>query len=250
MGAITSFLNRFFPRWFSQPEFQHISRQLGYYFNDYTLLEHALTHPSLAREQTSHLHTYERLEFLGDAILELIVSDYLFQRYQNVGEGDLTKMRAAMVNQESLAEAGRRINLSTYIRTQDVPNRPIEESEAVISDVIEAIIGAIYIDSGLDSAKKVIRRLQIITSDSAIYRKKVNYKGHLIEYCHNHDLPEPEFQITDTTGPEHSRKYKVAVLFEDEVYESGEGSSKKKAGQVAAQRTLTRLRSLENSNPP
>ena len=185
--------------------------------------------------------SYERLEFLGDAVLELVISDYLYHRFTDVPEGGLTQKRATLVNQTSLERIGRQIRIPEYILSQDVPDRPIEQSSAVISDVVESILGAIYLDGGLRAAEKTIYKLFPLAETPDKVDDQINYKGRLIEYCHTADLPAPTFETIDKFGPDHSRQYKVAVRVDDEIMAVGAGSSKKKAGQGAAKQALSRL---------
>ncbi len=218
-------------------------RQLPYTFNDPRYLTAALTHPSFSSDTNYHFLSYERLEFLGDAVLELIISDYLFRQYPRASEGDLTRRRAGLVNRVTLASRARELNLPKYIRTQTVPDHPIEESESVLCDVLEAIIGAVYLDGGMEAARGMIRfvlPLEEIGVPSSTHAR--NYKGELIEYCHLHEIPNPMFQILDRRGPDHSRIYRVAVSIRDTLLGEGEGPSKKKAGQIAAKHALTRLK--------
>jgi len=243
MGVFRELLSKIFPRPILQDEdLAVVSKRLSYRFSNPKLLSQALTHPSLPGEQSNRLHTYERLEFLGDAVLELIISDYLFRAFTGSPEGALTKKRSALVNKHTLASIGKNTGLPEFIKSQSVTDRPIEESDAVISDVVEAIIGAAYIDGGIQAAKQIVFHLfplQYLKESSA--GERTNYKGGLIEFCHTHGLPEPIFQTVDRSGPDHSRKYKIAVLLDKKVVATGEGSSKKKAGQDAARHALSRL---------
>ncbi|MBS1271373.1 MAG: Ribonuclease 3 [Candidatus Marinimicrobia bacterium] len=248
MGFLRRLLSKYFSRVAPQDEnLASISKRIKYNFSNPDLLSQALTHPSLAREQLSPLHTYERLEFLGDAVLELIISDYLFRFYPNFPEGALTKKRSALVNKNILASIGKEIGLPEFIKSQSVADRPIEESEAVVGDVVEAIIGAAYIDGGMKAARKIVLHLfPLHDSTEGSSEDRMNFKGVLIEYCHTHDQPEPIFQTVDRIGPDHSRQYKVAVLLNKDVVATGKGSSKKKAGQAAAKHALSRLSKDEN----
>lgn len=204
----------------------------------------ALTHPSFSGENQYHFLSYERLEYLGDAVLEMVTSDYLFRAYPEASEGELTRRRAALVNRVSLAARARELGLPEYIRAQPVTDHPIEESESVLGDVMEAIIGAAYLDGGMGPATQVIRFLLPFpeSDEGSATSHHTNYKGELIEYCHTHGIPDPVFKTLDKQGPDHSRIYRVAVSIRDTLLGKGEGPSKKKAGQIAAKHALTRLK--------
>jgi len=144
---------------------------------------------------------------------------------------------------------GKRMNLQNYIRSQEVKEHPIEQSESVLSDVVESLIGAVYVAGGLQAARKSIHALlpfntrEFNTKD----RSSFNYKGKLIEYCHSHDLPEPQFRTVARGGPDHARIYTVAIYLLEQEYGRGDGSSKKKAGQHAAKHALETLAKLAES---
>lgn len=216
--------------------------QLPYTFSNEEYLQAALTHPSYSGDQGYHFLSYERLEYLGDAVLEMVMSDQLFRKYPKASEGELTRHRAALVNKVTLATRARELNLPHYIRAQSVPENPIEESESVLSDVMEALIGAAYLDGGMQAARTVIAHLLPLedrATSTAPDRR--NYKGELIEYCHTHDIPSPAFRTLAKSGPDHSRTYRVAVTIRNTLLGEGQGPSKKKAGQIAAKHALTRL---------
>lgn len=237
-----SFLSSRF-RFFRQPKYLSLRRKLGYTFRHEIFLYQALTHPSLGTNGKNHLESYERLEFLGDSVLDLIISDFLFHEYPTAAEGELTEHRAQMVNQAALAAIGEDLGLSEFIRSQTVVNSPIEHSEAVLSDVMESIIGAIYLDGGLTAAQKVITRVFPLTTfkEQAPFKEK-NFKGELIEFCHANNLPSPEFRTLRKTGPEHARIYTIGVILREKTLGIGQASSKKKAGQIAARNTLPLLK--------
>ncbi len=219
-----------------------LENNLTYRFNNPKLLEQAITHSSLIEQQPSHEFSYERLEYLGDAVLELVITDYLYHNFPEDTEGQLTRKRAAIVNKTSLAAVSEMLSLPDYIRSQTVPANPIEKSESVLSDVFEAIVGSIYIDSDLATVQAVILNLMDLKRLEHEHEFPLrNYKGELIEFCHTNNLPLPQFQTIERTGPDHSRHYKIAVLINGETYGVGEGSSKKKAGKQAAHLALMKL---------
>lgn len=239
-----SFYSRLLSRFRSNRKstYTRLLRKLGYRFRNEVHLRKAVTHPSLGTNGIEHQDSYERLEFLGDAVLDLIISDYLFQEYPDATEGELTEHRAQLVNQAALGSIGFNLGLPDFIRSQTVVNSPIEHSEAVLSDVVEAILGAVYLDGGLAAAQAVVRRLFPLSNFTEIAPfTDRNFKGELIEFCHVHDLPSPEFRTLEKAGPEHARTYTVGVILRDKTFGVGQGRSKKKAGQIAARNALPLL---------
>lgn len=247
MGIISKLQKVFRPEK-SAIEFKKLESSLSYSFQNTVLLKRALTHSSVVEKHPSQFYSYERLEFLGDAVLELVISDFLYSRFPEDAEGELTRKRASIVNKLTLAEIAQKIQLSEYIKTQVVPSNPIEQSESVLSDVFEAIIGAIYKDGGFNAVRNTIYKLiplQEIENDEEFPMR--NFKGELIEYCHTKNLPIPQFQTLEKSGPEHSRLYKIAVMIGNKKYGEGKGPSKKKAGKKAAQIALEKLMNEESN---
>lgn len=223
--------------------FASLTNQLGYQFRNQLYLKKALTHPSLDANSPSELYSYQRLEYLGDAVLELIISEYLFLEFPADSEGELTERRASLVNQSALASIGKKLDLSKYIRSQQIAESPIERSEAVLSDVVEAILGAIYLDGGYQTAQTVVHRLFPLpkSGNGEDTHNEPNYKGDLIEYCHAEKMSTPIFKTMKKSGPDHSRIYTIGVQINGIIYGTGKGSSKKKAGQRAARLALENL---------
>ncbi len=223
-----------------------LQKKLHYSFTNPELLQIALTHSSSLADHTARMQSYERLEFLGDAILDMIVSEYLYKKFPDATEGDLSQQRALLVNQDYLSDIARKLELQKYIIAQNVPDNPVEESDAVLSDVVEALIGATYLDSGLKSAEELVRSILPLPPTNNLNalvaeNGSQNFKGQLIEYCHNEGFEPPEFRTVKESGPDHARIYTVAVIVDGKKVGQGSGTSKKKAGQIAAEVALTRL---------
>ncbi len=228
----------------NSPEFIHIvpkiETAIDYHFQNRFLLEKALTHTSYAVSQ-ERAYSYERLEFLGDAVLELVVSDYLFQKHTDLNEGTLTKYRTILVNTHHLADRAREVGLGNWVLTAKSlsnHNKPVD-SNSILADVMEAVIAAVYMDGGLESATRLIQRF--IITDRPTYIDELqsfNYKGQLIERCQRHNLGTPEYEITKTSGPDHEPLYIMQVIINGEVAGFGEGKSKKEASQLAAEDAL------------
>jgi len=223
-----------------------LQQRIHHKFHNPDLLTTALTHPSALKDHAARMRSYERLEFLGDAILDMIVSEFLYKEHPHATEGDLSQQRALLVNQDYLSEIARTLRLQNFITAQQVPDNPVEESDAVLSDVVEALIGATYLDGGLEAAEEMVRKIiplpvpQNINSLAA-ENGTTNFKGQLIEYCHNSGYSPPEFRTVDEAGPDHARIYTVEVRVNGEIAGQGSGTSKKKAGQYAAESALARM---------
>ncbi len=216
-----------------------LEQQLGYPFTDKALLETALTHRSYCTER-HHCSNNERLEFLGDAVLELVISSLLFHKYSDhYNEGDLTRMRAWLVNESSLSSIAADLQLGDYLRLGKGEektggrNRP-----SILADALEAIIGAVYIDSGFETAHRIIEKLFRQRLPKAPEGLKADFKSRLQEKSQKELGLMPVYQLIDTSGPDHDRKFKITVFIGDFLSASGIGKSKKEAEQNAARKAL------------
>jgi ribonuclease-3 len=214
---------------------------LGIAFQSPSLLKQAFTHASYRNEhRRPHLEDNERLEFLGDAVLELVVSEYLYRTNTNLPEGELTRLRAAIVCEPSLVRFARRLRFDQYIRLgrgeerSGGRNRP-----ALLADVFEAFIGALYLDQGLDAVKAFMdRHFFPYLGD---YAHTLDYKTALQEWVQQHVGKELRYEIVEERGPAHAREFVVQVWIGSEVMGSGTGRSKKEAEQGAAREALTKF---------
>lgn len=211
---------------------------IGYHFNDQSLLKQALTHSSCTNEQKINKQKhYERLEFLGDAVLELVSSEFLFSAHPEMSEGQLSKTRASMVCEPSLAFCARDIDLGKFIRLgkgEEVTGGRYRDS--IISDVMEAVIGAIFLDGGMEPAKKHINKF--ILSD--LENKKLFYdsKTTLQEYAQGDLKKNLQYTTIEESGPEHDKLFTVEVSVDEKVLGKGQGRTKKAAEQQAAYEAL------------
>ena len=207
--------------------------RIGYHFKDRYLLECALTHTSFANEQKIHRYKdYERLEFLGDAVLEMVSSAFLYNEYPDKREGELTKLRASLVCEPSLADCARQIGLPDYLRLgRGEEASGGREKESILCDVVEAVIGAVYLDCGeIEPPRRFI--MQYILSD----RSRVFFydsKSMLQEWAQGIGNMV-HYEILEESGPEHMKKYRTGVFVGDRLIGTGEGRSKKAAEQQAA----------------
>ena len=224
---------------------KELEEKLDYTFNDKKLLLQALTHSSYANEKRIlKTEDYERLEFLGDAVLELISSDFLFSKYPTMPEGQLSKLRASLVCEPALATAARRISLEKYyLLGKGEEATGGRNKESIACDIVEAVIGAIYKDSGIEEAKKLI--FTYILDD--IEQKKLFYdaKSTLQELAQSKYKKLLTYRVVYEEGPEHDKAFGVEVLLGKCVVGKGEGRSKKAAEQEAAYEALLTLQKEE-----
>lgn len=213
--------------------------KLQYIFNDISLLKMALTHKSYAFDGVakSKIKYNERIEFLGDAILEHIISDFLYNHEPEFSEGDMTKLRASIVCEKSLANAMQRIDGQNYIylgKCEKLNNGKFKD--AILADAFESVIGAIYIDAGFEITQDIVLRLLDREIDMAIKGKNLNvdYKTKLQEILQRHGDVKIEYVLVEETGPEHDKTFKVELVFNGKKIGEGIGKNKKQAEQHAA----------------
>lgn len=215
---------------------------IGYEFKQEGLLRQALTHSSFANEKRmKKLSDNERLEFLGDAVLELTSSEYLYQNYSNLPEGDLTKLRASIVCEPTLALCTREIDLGRYLylgKGEDLTGG--RERKSILSDALEAVIGAIYLDGGFEAAKVFVQKF-ILTD---IEHKKLFYDSKtILQEVVQGNFEEPlHYELLAEEGPDHDKKFKVEARIGDKTVGSGIGRTKKAAEQEAAYQALLLLK--------
>ncbi len=227
-----------------QKEFtlEKLEEQIGYCFGDKKLLQQALTHTSYANERKiNKIASYERLEFLGDAVLELVSSESLFRQNPDMSEGELTKLRAAMVCEPSLAFCARDLHLVPYIRLGKGERYTGGRGrDSIAADVMEALIGAIYLDGGMEQAKAFIEKY--IMADLEDKQLFYDSKSTLQELMQGRLRKEFCYELLEESGPEHNKCFRVRVRMEDEILGEGTGRSKKAAEQQASYETLLLLR--------
>ncbi len=211
---------------------------MGYSFKNPNLLNRALRHRSAA---TEHDASYERLEFLGDAVLDLVISEYLYKRYPKYDEGKLTKYRASLVNREFLYHTACRLDLYKYCvvdKSVDLKNQATLKK--MLAGIIEALIGAIYLEKGLKAARELINEW-ILDEEQLSQTEAHNYKGQLLELCQQSNIDLPLFVIEHESGPDHAKEYTIAVYIQGEKLGQGISSTKKEAEQQAAAQALNKL---------
>lgn len=224
---------------------QELQKKLGYQFKDIALLKTALTHSSYINENSSSMHN-ERLEFLGDAILEIHISEELYKRFPKAREGTLTFFRSQIVNEKSLAETARQLNIPDYLllgigeENQGGRHRP-----ALIADAVEAILGAIYLDSDFAVSKKIVLALfdKKFPEQDTIIQKK-SYKTLLQECTQAHFGYTPKYELLSQEGPEHNKTFTVRYASPQGFSVTAVSSSIKKAEHEAARMALEKYRAI------
>lgn len=202
-------------------------------------MNEALTHSSYANEQRGRVRHNERLEFLGDAVLSIVVSDYIFENCPEMPEGALTKLRASLVCEKSLFDFAKQIDLGSYIklsngeRKNGGAHRP-----SIVSDAFEALIAAIYLDGGMEAAKRHILRFVIPEIEHHRNNSFKDYKTKLQEIIQKNPGERLEYKLVSATGPDHDKHFKVEVHLNSNVIGKGGGRSKKEAEQQAAREAL------------
>jgi ribonuclease-3 len=215
-----------------------LERKLGIRLNDRGLLLQAVTHTSYAHEHAPEGATdNERLEFLGDAVLELVAADVLYRRKPEAAEGSLTLDRAAVVSTGALAAAARRIDLGKYLRVgRGVEKTGGRELDSLLANSLEAVLGAVYLDLGLEAAAQVFARLGGTPEEGAI-----NHKGLLQELTQADAEGVPVYEVADASGPAHRRHYRVEVRIAGVRLGEGEGTTRRAAEQAAAKAAISRF---------
>ena len=214
-----------------------LEKKINYIFHNKEYLNQAFTHESLNTEPRKN---YERLEFLGDAVIDIIVSRELMRDFPEGDEGLLTQRRAALVQKPYLASIGHLLDLMDYLMIEKSVNLEIEKiAEKQQANLFEALIGAIYLDGGIEPCRRLI--LETVWTYRHEAWKTTNYKGKLIEYCHSKNIENPLFLVKDITGPDHQRTFEIQVKIGLKKYSSGMGTNKKTAEQLAAKLALEEM---------
>ena len=225
-----------------------LSAQIGVTFSEISLLDEALTHPSYTNEAKDAVPHNERLEFLGDAVLELASSTYLYARFPDCSEGELTKMRASLVQSETLARLARRLHLGSYLRLGrgELHNGGADRQNN-LENAFEAVIGAVYLDGGWEAAQDYVTR-QLAAEVLSVERTHVarDYKTALQEHIQQKRHVSIVYELIGETGPDHDKRFTTRVLISGQPMGEGTGRSKKEAEQHAAAAALSRIKSGTN----
>lgn len=222
---------------------KQLQTELKLAFRNPDILRQAFTHASYVNEHRSlHHKDNERLEFLGDAVLELAVSEYLFEKYPNRPEGELTKLRASIVCESSLVGFAERLEFGSYVLLGKGEEQTGGRMRpALLADVFEAFIGALYLDLGMDKVREFLRVHMFPNLPNQGRLLTADYKTFLQEHAQQHSLGSPEYRIVDERGPAHEREFVAEVYLHERLLGRGAGRSKKEAEQQAAAQALDAL---------
>lgn len=209
---------------------------LGYKFNDDRLLKTSLMHTSYTHENRNELENNERLEFLGDAVLELVISTYIFKTFNELSEGELTKLRASIVCEISLAKKAREMNIGEHLKLgKGEEQTGGRERDSLLSDAFEAIIGAIYLDSNFETVEKfILNKMDDIIKEKRNSFKVQDCKTYLQELIQKNSKEPIIYKIINESGPDHDKVFDVQIIHENKILGEGKGKSKKDAEQDAA----------------
>lgn len=225
-------------------ELVRLSGQIGVSFHDLSFLDEALTHPSYTNEKKDAITHNERLEFLGDAVLELASSTYLYVRFPDCTEGELTKMRASLVQSETLARLARQLDLGSYLRLgRGELLGGGADRQNNLENAFEAVIGAVYLDRGWEMAQDYVAR-QLASEATLVRRSHVShdYKTALQEHIQQKRHASIAYELIGETGPDHDKRFTTRVLIAGQAMGEGTGRSKKEAEQQAAAAALHRIK--------
>ena len=226
-------------------DFEALAQIIGCPVQNENLFTQALRHRSLLRgTPDAHKDSNERLEYLGDAILGFVVAEHLYRAYPDRDEGFLTRLRAKLVNGRALAERARAMNLGQFIQVSNSLSVEQKDSDSILADAFEAIIGAIYLEHGIEVSRSFIERTGLHTIDlDQLASRKDNHKSILVEFVQAGQKQQPVYSVVSESGPSHDKRFIVAVLVDDVEYGRGEARSKKRAEQHAAKQAFETLKS-------
>ena len=223
---------------------KELEKKLNYTFRDPALLSEALSHSSYANEhRAAHLNSNERLEFLGDSVLGFVTAEFLFVQHPDLPEGDLTRIRAALVCEQSLYEVARKLELGKYLklgRGEEAGGG--RERTSILADATEAVFAAVYLDGGIGAASRLIHRVLLdAEKEEAVEERRRDYKTALQELVQRTPGRTITYQLVEETGPDHCRVFVMEVSVDGQVSGRGEGRSNKEAEQAAAKAALKLL---------
>lgn len=242
-------LKKLFTQWFRRPSGDGLENAIGYRFQNPDLLAQALIHRSwIAGKELEYWQTNERLEFLGDSVLNMLTTDFLYHAHPEMSEGDLSKKKSVIVSGRALAESARDWDLGSFVRIgKGEVKAGGREKDSILADAFEAVVGAVYLDGGIEPCRRLLQKVHFprtgaILSDSVF----LNYKSLLLEQLQATLQTTPDYRLLEESGPEHSKLFRIEVRVLGEVRGVGEGASKKKAEQEAARAALENLAMMKS----
>ena len=235
--------SKYATRLLTPQKFSKLEDLMGFNIKRKEFFIQALMHRSFLEQNSDYAVSNERLEFLGDSVLNLVVAEYLFEEFSDQDEGFLTKVRAKLVNRIALADAAELIHLVDFILvSKNLSNTFKNGSRTVLADATEALIGAIYLDNGLDKAKEFIHKILIEpNSKDDLYLIDENFKSQLLEFAQANKLDNPVYTVIKEEGPQHNRIFTIKVEIGEVEYGKGKGRNKKTAEQNAAHVALQKI---------
>lgn len=231
-----------------QEKLESLQNILGFKIDNPFFYIKAITHRSYLELNPELEKSNERLEFLGDSVLNMVVAKYLFEIYPNEGEGFLTKARSSLVNRERLFQTAENLDLKSFLMyNHRYLGDSLEGLKTILADCLEAVIGAIYLDKGIKVVENfILGNLLIPNEEDSGYLVDKNYKGQLLEFTHAKKLEQPRYIVSKVEGPEHKREFTIDVYIGDKLLGTGRGGSKKSAEQDASRIALSQLKSNYN----
>ncbi|GEO73368.1 ribonuclease III [Levilactobacillus namurensis DSM 19117] len=223
---------------------QELAERFDIHIKDQSLLDEAFTQASYVNEHPNQgLKFYERIEFLGDAVMQLVVSNYIYRRYPQMPQGRLTRLRAAMVNENSFASFARECHFDQYIRLgKGEEKAQARQRDSLLCDIFESFIGALYLDQGLDAVVKFVTQVVFPKLDEGRFDEFFDHKTELQELVQQNGAVAIDYRLEDEQGPDNDLAFKVAVYVNDQLLGEGTGHSKKHAEQNAARHALENLK--------
>jgi ribonuclease-3 len=258
-ARLPTFLRRLFLQRGKLQSHRELEKKLGYRFVNLELLSRALTHRSyIHTPENEDMRANERLEFLGDSVLGMVTSRFLFEHFPDKSEGDLTKLKSTLVSEANLSQIAKSISLGQHLNLSEEEEKSGgRERNSIVSDAYEAVIGAVFLDGGLAPVERMIKnqilkRYLEITTDRAFH----NYKGELLEYMQALGLGLPRYDLLEEKGPDHEKRFTIAASVKGRQLGRGTGKNKKEAEQGAARMALENIDSIfkdakqESQDPP
>lgn len=229
-------------------KFSRLEKLVGYKIKDKEFFVQAMLHRSYLEQNSEFEVSNERLEFLGDAVLSVVVAEYLYKNFPDEDEGFLTKVRAKFVNKITISDAAETIGLADFLLvSKNLPLSFTHNSKTILADAFEALIGAVFLDKGLEAAKSFVSRVLIVPySKAGIHLIDENFKSQLLEYAQAKRLEIPVYTVTKEEGPHHNKIFTVKVTMGEKEYGIGQGKSKKNAEQNAAENALKKIEKSGN----
>lgn len=228
---------------FPAEKFTRLEKILGTAISNRNIYLEAFIHRSFLEDNEQFESSNERLEYLGDSVLNLVIGEFLFNKFPKEEEGFLTKIRAKMVNRNVLSSVAEEINIADFmILSSNIPKNITQNSKSILSDALEALIGALYLDKGIESCRNfILKNIVEPVLKEGEYLVDENFKSQLLELAQANKLANPVYHIINETGPHHDKTFTVEVRIDDKVFGKGVGKSKKEAEQFAAKKTLEKL---------